>query len=103
MLLRLRTFPIKGHPVFNNGPKSLPKNPRDWPVLCNSIFHNIILADDLFAKALRRLETCVLVNNNLWGKIFSSLESPIIFDERFIKVIPVPFFIADFNFKLRIR
>ena len=25
----LSTFPIKGNPVFSNGPKSLPKNP-DW-------------------------------------------------------------------------
>ena len=44
----------------------------------------------LFAKALRSLETCALVNNNLWVKLFSSLESSRIFDERF-KVTPVPF------------
>ena len=49
-----------------------------------------------FAKALRNFETCVLVNNNLCGKLFSSLESPTIFDERF-KVTSVPFFIEDFN------
>ena len=28
-------FPIKGNPVFSNGPKSLPKNPPDCPVSCN--------------------------------------------------------------------
>ena len=25
----LSTFPVKGNPVFSNGPKSLPKNPPD--------------------------------------------------------------------------
>ena len=41
-------------------------------------------------------ETCILVNNDLCGKQVSSLECPILFDERF-KVTSVPFFIADFN------
>ena len=31
----LITFPIEGNPVFNNGPKSLLKNPPDCPILCN--------------------------------------------------------------------
>ena len=35
--------------------------------------------DDLLAKALRRFKICLLVNNNLWGKLVSS--SPIIFDD----------------------
>ena len=51
---------------------------------------------NLLAKALRISETCVLVNNNLCGKLVSSLELPIKFDERF-KVTSVPFFNADFN------
>ena len=55
-----------------------------------------MLADKLFAKAFRSLKTCVLVNNNLCGKIFSTLELPTAFDERF-KVTSVPFFIPDFN------
>ena len=29
------TFCITGNPVFNNGPKSLPKKPPDFPILCN--------------------------------------------------------------------
>ena len=45
---------------------------------------------------LQSLKTCVLVNNNLCGKLYSSLELPVIFDERF-KVTSVPFFIPDFN------
>ena len=61
----LSTFPIKGKPVFSNGPKSLPKNPPDCPILCNWVFDSFILAEELFAKALRSLKTCVSVNNNL--------------------------------------
>ena len=56
----------------------------------------MILVDDSFAKALRSLEICVLVNHSLCGKLFSSLESPTAFDERF-KVTSVLFFILDFN------
>ena len=55
-----------------------------------------MLAHESFAKALRNSETCVLVNNNLCGKLFSSLESPSRFDKIF-KVILVPFFIHDFH------
>ena len=47
-------------------------------------------------KALRSLETCVSVNNKLCGKMVSSLESLMTFDERF-KVTSVPFFIPDFK------
>ena len=47
-------------------------------------------------KDLRSSETCVLVNNNLCGKLFSSLESRTKFDEIF-KTTSVPFFIPDFN------
>ena len=40
----LRIFFVKGNPVFNNGPKSLPKNPPDCPILCNWVFDNFTLA-----------------------------------------------------------
>ena len=79
----LNTFSIKGNPVFSNGPKSLPKTPSDCFILCNWVFDNFIIAEDLFAKALRSFESCVIVNNNLCGKLSSSLESPITFDESF--------------------
>ena len=59
-------------------------------------FENFILAEELFVKVLQSFETCALVNTNLWGKLFSSLESPRTFDESF-KVTSVPFFIPDFN------
>ena len=65
--------------------------------LDNWFFKNFILADEPFAKTLRIFETCVSVNNNLCGKLVSSLELPIKFDERF-KVTSVPFLIPDFNY-----
>ena len=79
------TFFIKGKLVFSNGLWNLPKNSPDCPILCNWVFDNFILADELFAKVLRSLETRVLVNNNLCGKLVSP------FDERF-KVTFVPVF-----------
>ena len=57
-------------------------------------FDDFILAEEPFAKALWSLETCVLVNNNLCGKFFPSLESPTSFDES-AKVTAVPFFIPN--------
>ena len=55
-----------------------------------------ILADKLFAKVLRSLQTCALVNNSLLVKLVSSSELPIMLDERF-KVTSVPFSISHFN------
>ena len=49
----LSKFPIKRSPVFSNGPKGLPKNLRDSPILCNWVF---ISADELFAKVLQNFE-----------------------------------------------
>ena len=57
-------------------------------------FDNFILAEELFSKALRSFDICVLVNINLCGKLFWSLESPTKFNESF-KVTLVPFFIPD--------
>ena len=72
---------IKGKAVFSNAPKILLKNLLDCTILCNWAFNNFILAEELFAKVLQSLENCALVNNNLCGKLFSSLESPPAFDE----------------------
>ena len=52
--------------------------------------------DELFVKALRRFATCLLINNKLYGKLVSSLELPIIFDDN-LKTISVLIFIADFS------
>ena len=83
-----KTFFLKGNPVFSNDPKSLPKIPSDCPILHSWVFEHFKLADEPLAKALRISETCVLVNYNLCGKLVSSLEFSIKFDERF-KVISV--------------
>ena len=64
------------------------------------IFDDFMLAEKPFAKAYQSFKTCTLVNNNLWWKLFSSLESPTTFDGIF-KVNSVPFFIPDFNLLTR--
>ena len=92
----LSAFFIKHNPVFSNGLKSLPKNHPACSILSNRVFDNFILANELFAKALRSLKPFVLVNNNLSRKLASSLQSPTTLDESF-KVTSVPLFIPDFN------
>ena len=51
----LSTLPIKGKPVFSNGPRSLPKKSPDCLILYNWVLDNFILASELFAKALSSL------------------------------------------------
>ena len=63
--------------------KNLPRNRPDCPILCNCVFDNFILVKELFAKAWQSLKTCVLVNNNLHIKLFSSLKLSTIFGESF--------------------
>ena len=59
--------------------------------LCNWVFDDVILAEELFAKALQTFETSVLINwYNVGVKSFSSLELSTTFDEIF-KVTSVPF------------
>ena len=65
----LSTFFINGNPVFSNVPRSLPRNPPNCTILDNWVFDNLISVEDLLAKALRRFSTCLLINNNLWGKL----------------------------------
>ena len=67
--------------VFSNGPKCLLKNPPDCHILCNWVLDNFILTEELFAKTLWGLKTCVLFNNKLCGELFSSLESPTTFED----------------------
>ena len=63
--------------------KKSARNPPDFIILDNWVFQNLILAGEPFTKVLRSLENYILVNNNLFGKLASSLESPSTFDERF--------------------
>ena len=67
----LSTFFIEGKPDFCNGPKNLPEDVPDSPIVCNWIFDDFIIAEESFAKPLRSLETFVLVNNNLCRKLCS--------------------------------
>ena len=60
----LITFFIHGSLVFNNGPRSLPRNPPHCIILDNYVFDNLISVDELFAKTLQRFATSLLVNNN---------------------------------------
>ena len=67
---------------------------RDRMILDNRVFESFISTDEPFSNALRIFATWILVNNNLCGKLVSSLELLIKFDERF-KVTSVPFLFAD--------
>ena len=72
------------------------KNPPDCAILDSWVFENFILVDEPFSKVRRSLETCVLVNDNLYRKSVWSLDSATTFYKRF-KVAWVPFLILDFN------
>ena len=50
----------------------------------------------LFVSALQRFTTCSLNNNKLSGKLASSLELPILFDDS-LKITSVLYFAVDFN------
>ena len=52
-------FYIKNNPVFSNGQKGLLKIHPDCPILCNWVFDNSILVDELFAKSVETLQTCL--------------------------------------------
>ena len=89
------TFFIKDKSIFSNVPESQPKLSPDCSILDNWVFDNFILTDKQFEKALRRLESCLLLTNNFYGKLFSLLELSVTFDEKF-KVTSVSFCIPDF-------
>ena len=95
----LSTVFVKGNPSFSNGYKSLSKNRPDCPISCNRVFDNFILADEPFAKASWSLKTCILVNDSVWEKLFSSLESPTTYD----KSSKNTFYSIFYFIKLRIR
>ena len=59
------------------------KDPPNYVTLDNWVFESFALVDKPFTKALKIFETCILVNNNLCGKVISLLGLPTTFDERF--------------------
>ena len=81
---------------FSKGERPKGKKPPNYAILNSCIFDNFVLADELLEKCLQGLDTCLSVNKNLCGKLVSSLEPPITFDERF-KVTSAPSCIPYFN------
>ena len=71
------TIFINGKLIFNNGWWSLPRNSPDYIVLDRLVFDSFISIDKPFQKTLRRFVTCLLVNNNSYGKSVSLSELPI--------------------------
>ena len=65
----LSTFFINGKSVFSNGSRSLLRNDPYCTILDNWVFDKVILTNEPFGKALRIFKPCILVNNNLWGKL----------------------------------
>ena len=73
------------------------RNRSNWTILDSWVFDYFILANELFPNVLQRIKTFELVNNdNLCGRLLSSLESLITFDERF-NVTSVPVSFPDFD------
>ena len=89
-------FSFSFHGFSENEKFKRTTNPPYCTVSDSSVFDNSILGDELFASGLQNLETCQPVNNNLFRKSVSSLESLITYDERF-KVSSAPFCIPDFD------
>ena len=70
--------------VYGKATSNSSRIPPDCIILVDWVFEDFILADEPFVKVLKLFETCVLVNNNLCGKLVFSLDFPIKFDGRFI-------------------
>ena len=86
----LNALALKWNINWGTVPIKWARLPPDCILLDNWVFEHFILVDEPFAKALRSLEMFAWANNNLCGKLVSSLEPPITFDEIF-KVAPVSF------------
>ena len=65
-------------------------------MLDNQVFYNFISADELLAKILLSLKTCVSVNSSFCGKLVLQLDSPTKVGKRF-KVTLRPSLIHEFN------
>ena len=96
----LNTFFINGKPILANGkskgPTSFPRNPPDYMFLDIGVLGNLILPDELYAKALQSLENGLSLNKNVRGKLVLQSELPIKFEVKF-KVTSVTFFFLEFN------
>ena len=91
-----------GKPVFNNGPRSLARNPADSMILGIYVFDNLTSADKLFAKIYKYLKlvnqlTSPSARTAFLLTVAPAHVIPIKFDDS-IQVTPVAFFVAGFNF-----
>ena len=96
------TFLADGKPVFNNGPRSLDRNPPDSMILGIYVFDNLTSADKLFAKIYKYLKlvnqlTSPSARTAFLLTVAPAHVIPIKFDDS-IQVTPVAFFVAGFNF-----
>ena len=57
-------FFINSKSTLINDWRNLIRNPLDCIMLDSRVFDNFMLVDELFAKALHRLEICLSVNND---------------------------------------
>ena len=64
--------------------------------LCKWVFDDFMLAEELFAKSFRSLETCVLII--IYEENYSRHYDH---QQHLMKVTSVPFFIPDFDFLSR--
>ena len=65
------TFFIKDKSIFSNVPESQPKLSPDCSILDNWVFDNFILTDEQFEKALRSVESWLLLTNNSFMENYS--------------------------------
>ena len=64
-------------------------------IISSYIFNSLISADGFLAKSLQRFAACVLVNDNLCGKLVMSLGLPIIIDDN-VKIVSFFYFYRSF-------
>ena len=68
----------------------------NWRIVLDSwVLDNLTLANELFAKVLRKFETCFSITNSLWGKPVSLFLLTIIFADS-LRVTPAPLWIKWF-------
>lgn len=69
----LSTLFTNGKPIFGKGPRTLPRNPPYCTTLDFFwLYDNFMLKHKLFAKALQRPVTWLLLSNNSCGQSYSS-------------------------------
>lgn len=89
------TVSLRDLTIFIHDLRILPRNSHNSIILGILVFDNFISFDKIFAKALQKLATCLLVSSTLWGKLF--LLAPVLHDNNLKSYTSLTFFAADFN------